>query len=46
MDKVHSRSFSFIITFLKDLLQKSEENELDPKVLGANCKPCNVCGDA
>ena len=32
MDKVHSKSFIFIITFLKELLQQSE---LDPKVLAS-----------
>ena len=42
MDKVHSRAFIFIITFLKELLQQSDRNELDPKVLGMNYVMC-VC---
>ena len=42
MDKIHSRAFIFIITFLKELLQKSDRNELDPKLLGANSQACVV----
>jgi len=34
LPKVHQRTFVFLITFMQDLLKHSEENGLDPKLLG------------
>ena len=34
MPVVHRRSFVFIITFLKQLLDHSQENQMDAKLLG------------
>ena len=34
MPVVHRRSFVFIVTFLKQLLDHSQENQMDAKILG------------
>ena len=34
MVEVHRRCFVFIVTFLKKLLEHSQENKMDAKVLG------------
>lgn len=34
MPKVHKRVFVYLITFLKQLLDHSQENQMDAKVLG------------
>ena len=34
MPPVHKRTFQFLVTFMKELLEHSEVNGLDPKVLG------------
>ena len=36
MPPVHKRTFQFLVTFMKELLEHSEVNGLDPKVLGKN----------
>ena len=34
LTKVHTRSFVFLVAFMKRLLRHSEDNGLDPKLLG------------
>ena len=34
LNKVHTRSFVFLVSFMKRLLRHSEDNGLDPKLLG------------
>ena len=38
MPPVHKRAFRFLVTFMKELLEHSEVNGLDPKVLGKNVR--------